>query len=165
MSSFKNFSSMLNDLQRQADGRGTLDGSAIEDFLSIAGYEQEGGGGGGGGDYKTVKVSLTVEKLYCSLGFQPKFNEITEINDIVEALYDNGSYLEYTFNWGDEVLAEHPEINFLMLTDSFELNPYADYDNPSAVTVTGDAVYDPDTHKITVSGDCSIHLIGFDDGV
>lgn len=61
MSSFKNFSSMLNDLQRQADGRGTLDGSAIEDFLSIAGYEQEGGGGGGGSsDFSTATVTFNL---------------------------------------------------------------------------------------------------------
>lgn len=61
MSSFKNFSSMLNDLQRQADGRGTLDGSAIEDFLSIAGYKEcgGGGGGGGGGDFSTAIVAIT----------------------------------------------------------------------------------------------------------
>lgn len=60
MSSFKNFSSMLNDLQQQADGRGTLDGSAIEDFLSIAGYEEPagGGGGGGGGDFSTAEVTI-----------------------------------------------------------------------------------------------------------
>lgn len=62
MSSFKNFSSMLNDLQRQADGRGTLDGSAIEDFLSIAGYKEcGGGGGGGGGDFTTAEVTLKTE--------------------------------------------------------------------------------------------------------
>ena len=43
MSSFKNFASMLSDLQQQADGRGTIAGSPIEDFLSIAGYETPGG--------------------------------------------------------------------------------------------------------------------------
>ena len=61
MSSFKNFSSMLNDLQQQADGRGTLDGSAIEDFLSIAGYKMPAGGGGGGGDsdFSLAKVAIT----------------------------------------------------------------------------------------------------------
>ena len=46
MSSFKNFASMLSDLQQQADGRGTIAGSPIEDFLSIAGYGDGGGGGG-----------------------------------------------------------------------------------------------------------------------
>lgn len=49
MSSFKNFAPMLSNLQRQADGRGTLEGSSIDDFLSIAGYGDGGGGGGGGG--------------------------------------------------------------------------------------------------------------------
>lgn len=46
---------MLTSLQAQADGTGTLDGSAIEDFLSIAGYETPGGGGGGGGNEYTVR--------------------------------------------------------------------------------------------------------------
>ena len=48
MSSFKNFAPMLSSLQDQADGKGTIAGSALEDFLSIAGYETPGGGGGGG---------------------------------------------------------------------------------------------------------------------
>lgn len=52
MSSFKNFAPMLSSLQDQADGKGTIAGSPLEDFLSIAGYETpdgRGGGGGGGG--------------------------------------------------------------------------------------------------------------------
>ena len=48
MSSFKNFAPMLSSLQDQADGKGTIAGSALEDFLSIAGYETPGGSGGGG---------------------------------------------------------------------------------------------------------------------
>ena len=50
---------MLSSLQEQADGKGTIAGSAIEDFLSIAGYETPGGGGGGGdGDFSTAEVTF-----------------------------------------------------------------------------------------------------------
>lgn len=55
MSSFKNFAPMLSSLQDQADGKGTIAGSAIEDFLSIAGYENPGGGGG---DFSTAEVTV-----------------------------------------------------------------------------------------------------------
>lgn len=55
MSSFKKADGIIDSIQKQATGLRTLDGSAIEDFLSIAGYEdpQGGGGGGGGGDIGT----------------------------------------------------------------------------------------------------------------
>lgn len=49
MSSFKNFAPLLSSLQDQADGKGTIAGSPLEDFLSIAGYGDGGGGGGTGG--------------------------------------------------------------------------------------------------------------------
>ena len=62
MSSFKNFAPLLSSLQDQADGKGTIAGSALEDFLSIAGYETPGGGGGGGdSDFSTAEVTLTSE--------------------------------------------------------------------------------------------------------
>ena len=47
---------MLSDLQQQADGRGTIAGSPIEDFLSIAGYEPEGGGGSS--EFSTAQVTI-----------------------------------------------------------------------------------------------------------
>ena len=66
MSSFKNFAPMLTSLQAQADGTGTLDGSAIEDFLSIAGYETPGGGGGGSSDLTIANVTITCESGFTS---------------------------------------------------------------------------------------------------
>lgn len=48
MSSFKKADGIIDGIQKQATGLRTLDGSAIEDFLSIAGYEKSAGGGGGG---------------------------------------------------------------------------------------------------------------------
>lgn len=46
MSSFKKADGIIDSIQKQATGLRTLDGSAIEDFLSIAGYEDPAGGGG-----------------------------------------------------------------------------------------------------------------------
>ncbi len=57
MSSFKNFAPLLTSLQAQADGTGTIAGSPLEDFLSIAGYETPGGGGGG--DFSAATVEIT----------------------------------------------------------------------------------------------------------
>lgn len=51
MSSFKKADGIIDSIQKQATGLRTLDGSAIEDFLSIAGYEKSAGGGGGGVGY------------------------------------------------------------------------------------------------------------------
>lgn len=48
MSSFKKADGIIDSIQKQAAGLRTLDGSAIEDFLSIAGYEDPARGGGGG---------------------------------------------------------------------------------------------------------------------
>ena len=59
MSSFKNFAPTLRSLQAQADGTGTIAGSPLEDFLSIAGYETPGGGGGGSSDFSTATVTIT----------------------------------------------------------------------------------------------------------
>lgn len=70
MSSFKNFAPMLTSLQAQADGTGTIAGSPLEDFLSIAGYETPGGGGGGGGDLSIAKLTLInnrSENVNCSI--------------------------------------------------------------------------------------------------
>lgn len=58
MSSFKNFAPTLRSLQAQADGTGTIAGSPLEDFLSIAGYETPGGGGGGSSDFSTAQVTI-----------------------------------------------------------------------------------------------------------
>lgn len=56
MSSFKKADGIIDSIQKQATGLRTLDGSAIEDFLSIAGYEKTAGGGGGGGEALIVKM-------------------------------------------------------------------------------------------------------------
>lgn len=56
MSSFKKADGIIDSIQKQATGLRTLDGSAIEDFLSIAGYEDPQGGGGG-------DLTVTVQTL------------------------------------------------------------------------------------------------------
>ena len=75
MSSFKNFASMLSGLQQQADGRGTIAGSPIEDFLSIAGYGDGGGGGGGGGGGCMI-VNLTWDDDTSSYTSDKTFAEV-----------------------------------------------------------------------------------------
>lgn len=58
MSSFKKADGIIDSIQKQATGLRTLDGSAIEDFLSIAGYEDPQGGGGGSSDFSTASVTV-----------------------------------------------------------------------------------------------------------
>lgn len=68
MSSFKNFASMLDGLQKQAEGTRTIAGSSIEDFLSIAGYEDYEGGGGGGFDIPTF--TKLYEEYSCDMTYE-----------------------------------------------------------------------------------------------
>ena len=112
-------------------------------------------GGGGGGDYPTVTVTIDAEKLYCGLSFGGDYG--------VDALYDNGTYYEYSYSFTEEQLASGTTADFLMIKESFILYPNADFSLPNAVSITGSATYDNETHNITVTGDCSIHLIGFDE--
>ena len=58
MSSFKKADGIIDSIQKQATGLRTLDGSAIEDFLSIAGYEKSAGGGGGFAHYTDTGGTL-----------------------------------------------------------------------------------------------------------
>ena len=60
MSSFKKADGIIDSIQKQASGLRTLDGSAIEDFLSIAGYEKSAGGGSGG-DPNFVNILITYD--------------------------------------------------------------------------------------------------------
>lgn len=139
MSSFKNFSSMLNDLQQQADGRGTLDGSAIEDFLSIAGYEQEGGGGGGGGggDFSTATVTITNDSE----------SPVTITNFPCISLdenFDSSAFIGAgTTNTYEAVLYKGSSEN-------------AQYADEGTVAVTGDIVYDDGYFTITGAGTITI---------
>ena len=110
--------------------------------------------GGGGGDYPTVTVTVDAEKLYCGLSFGE--------NGVVTALYDTGTFYTYSHSFTEEQLASGTA-DFLMIKESFILYPYADFSLPNAVSITGSATFDDETHSITVTGDCSIHLIGFDE--
>lgn len=58
MSSFKKVDGLLDSLQKQAVGAKTIEGAPIEDFLSIAGYEEPAGGGGGSSDFSTAEVKI-----------------------------------------------------------------------------------------------------------
>ena len=129
MSSFKNFSSMLNDLQRQADGRGTLDGSASEDFLSIAGYEDPAGGGGG--DFTIAEVSLIVEEgatvdIFCAM--------VDEDRTISESEYTEAG--TYTIN---AVLYKGAALVVMITMDDIEVDDGVKYDDDTGeYSIDGD---------------------------
>lgn len=130
MSSFKNFASMLSDLQQQADGRGTIAGSPIEDFLSIAGYETPGGGGGG--DITTASVTLDAsacdpENAYSLYGAN---------------LYDDG---EYTYAEGEAFVfgGQTATMDFILYKGEAVVYP-GSQEVFVIVSVTGDITLDDD---------------------
>lgn len=133
MSSFKKADGIIDSIQKQATGLRTLDGSAIEDFLSIAGYEKSAGGGEGGGLYHVI---CTKENSIFSL--DKSFNELSAAVDsgllpyismdvslwggplvigTMSALHDDGegAYIA-EFNMGDQTKynfsANDPDENF-----------------------------------------------------
>ena len=143
---------------------GNYKGSNIEEyFKELVNNGISPGGGGGGGDYPTVTVNVDAEKLYCELGFQPEYDPLSETNIAVTALYDTGTFYTYTFSLPSVDLNDGVTLEFLLIGDSFTLIPWADFSLPNAVSITGSATFDNETHSITVTGDCSIHLIGFDE--
>lgn len=130
---------MLTSLQAQADGTGTIAGSAIEDFLSIAGYETPGGGGGGGSsDFSTALVTITFEGEFCPL--QGCYATSDDFAD---------SYPSATFQSGDTaaiILYKGKCVTFV---------------NMGTVTdTTGDIEYDSDLNAYIISGDGSIAITG-----
>lgn len=81
MSSFKKADGIIDSIQKQAAGLRTLDGSAIEDFLSIAGYEDPAEGSGGGAVIITDD-GTALDKTYA------------EIYDLIES--ETPCYISYT---------------------------------------------------------------------
>lgn len=109
MSSFKNFAPLLSSLQDQADGKGTIAGSPLEEFLSIAGYEEPGGGGGGGGvTFPTVTLTFDengmVSEITCDMTFaefKAVWQEVKETYiDIDENEQNSMPYKNHTFDEG-----------------------------------------------------------------
>lgn len=155
MSSFKNFAPMLSSLQDQADGKGTIAGSPLEDFLSIAGYETPGGGGGGSSDFSTAQVTidnqsgtnvygnvygqLTDVSSYC--GLSP--NTLPTVVNSVESEFGGNTSYDYTV-----VLYRGHTIVGIFIHD--------------VVTVSGSAtkLYDSEDGGtiIEVTGDCTITI-------
>lgn len=131
MSSFKNFASMLNDLQTQADGTGTIEGSPIEDFLSIAGYETPGGGGGGDSDYSTAEVTLVKGD--------------NDIEVIIPCVSPFGDYAAGTVH-----LASDETATAILYKGAAEVWSA----DANVVAVTGDATLDDGI--ATIAGDCTI---------
>ena len=137
MSSFKNFAPLLSSLQDQADGKGTIAGSALEDFLSIAGYETPGSGGGGGGDYSTAKVTITNES---SADFVLAIPNIAE-----DTLYPSIS---------SGLMAGNDET--IVLYKGSVKGTFYSFEGAIAVTCTGDV--SGDEFGIVVAGDGTISI-------
>lgn len=137
MSSFKNFAPLLSSLQDQADGKGTIAGSPLEDFLSIAGYETPGGGGGDS-DYSGANITITFEGEWCPLQFA--------------CATDNGSIpggAPDSFVSGDTAT--------IML---YKGKAIAFLSSGTVTSTTGDIEYDADNDWYLVTGDCSIAVTG-----
>ena len=144
MSSFKNFAPTLRSLQAQADGTGTIAGSPLEDFLSIAGYETPGGGGGGSSDFSTATVTFnltlpegtTFDGLGGRIGFEFVYGieyesaVSTADTTLPIVLYNGEGYISNFF-------AETTDGDYLVLDGDPTLSDTITWDG-SKFTVTGD---------------------------
>lgn len=157
MSSFKKADGIIDSIQKQATGLRTLDGSAIEDFLSIAGYEDPQGGGGDSGVLSEIfpvcaKVTFVVSGV--EVGHFPTFTNVGTSTGVLLVSYDDEygwlfSTDEFTVNNGTS------EYYLVTLSESGEL----DYDKSSwDVSVSGGAELGEDEENawVMVSGDCTI---------
>ena len=144
MSSFKNFAPMLTSLQAQADGTGTLDGSAIEDFLSIAGYETPGGGGGSG-DLSTASVTIDASACIPDNGYS-----LFGAN-----IYDDG---EYIYSEGEAVVFGGATATMLFILYKGECLVYpVDQESYTISSVQGSITLDEDGFA-HVAGDGTITI-------
>lgn len=132
MSSFKNFAPTLRSLQAQADGTGTIAGSPIEDFLSIAGYETPGGGGGGDSDFSTAEVTVN------NSGAGYLFNVPVILNNAMAVPFvaDAASFTVILYK-GTAIMGG----------------------NPSIGSVSGDITYDEEEEIYLITGDCTITVL------
>ena len=83
---------MLSSLQDQADGKGTIAGSSLEDFLSIAGYEKSSGGS---------EMSGTLLVTYADNAIDKTWNELKAAVDagvipVMIMLYNDGEGDDYS---------------------------------------------------------------------
>lgn len=143
MSSFKNFAPMLSSLQDQADGKGTIAGSPLEDFLSIAGYETPGGGGGSS-DFITAEVTLDNGVIGASLTNIPYFVLDDEVaSDYYE--WDTQIATSDTYN-----VVLYKGVTYAWLSD--------EQSAVQNVSVTGSIEYDSEEFMFTIKGDGTITL-------
>lgn len=152
MSSFKKVDGMIDSIQKQAVGAKTLDGSAIEDFLSIAGYEDpagDGGGGGGDSDFKSVKMTLVNESAgeFTITGpFGLEAGQMGEGSPIM-------SYPEVIMSSNyNETVAVAIYKDGSALVGFFSGTPV------TVVATTGDIVYDSENGFARVTGDCTLTI-------
>ena len=160
MSSFKNFAPMLSSLQDQADGKGTIAGSPLEDFLSIAGYETPGGGGGGGFTVWHVTVN-SVAKEYGEISAEYSADFDDTPYKMLTLPYINGvAYYSYTVGMGDGVTDF--DFGFLALDESGAAVIFVGSGSNSGLTysVTGSITVeeDGDNWIFRITGDGTITI-------
>lgn len=135
MSSFKKVDGMIDSIQKQATGLRTLDGSAIEDFLSIAGYEKSAGGGEGGkyDDYDFVITRVDTETPVLEKGnWQDIYNALQNMEHVT------GLYLKNTTpgQYFDTISIVLPLTSVSYYSSADAIQARAQYDDSRIVRVT-----------------------------
>lgn len=106
------------------------------------------GGGGGGSDFKTAKVTIVPKESTDSFGLQSCYDESEEYNTSAFQFEFEGNTV-YSLGAGTHETAL--ETTLIYSGDSVDVIPGNKVDS-----VSGDAVYDSETNKITITGDCTI---------
>lgn len=109
----------------------------------------EGGGGGGGGDFSAAKVTIIPKESTDSFGLQSCYDATEEYNTSVFQFESDGNTV---YSSGAGTIGTALETTLIYSGDSVDITP-----GTNKVTgVSGDAVYDSETNKITITGDCTI---------
>ena len=107
------------------------------------------GGGGGGGDFNTAEVTVKVSAEH--EGSQFGLNIPEDVESPYYGFFGMFAMPDNTFS--DRVYIEEDAITCTLYYagDSIALEP-----NNAFESCTGNAVFDPDTYKVIVSGDCTV---------
>lgn len=108
------------------------------------------GGGGGGGDFKTAKVIIVPKESTDSFGLGSDFDESEEFNTSV-FMFEYGGNTVYSSMAGSQ--GTSLETTLIYSGNSVDIHPMP---NNKVDSVSGDAVYNSETNRITITGDCTI---------
>lgn len=109
----------------------------------------DGESGGGGGDFKTAKVTIVPKESTDLFGLQSCYDETEEYNTSVFQFEFEGNIV---YSFGASRMGTALETTLIYSGDSVDITP-----GTNKVTgVSGDAVYNSETNRITITGDCTI---------